>query len=155
MTYSEKLEHPLWQKRRAEIYARDNHTCQLCEDKETNLQVHHLRYVFGANPWESPDEDLITYCKHCHKIVEFLKKENMADFPIIKIIKYFSQLDPNDTILISAIVKLPDEERYSYLFFHWHPKTKTISFDLSLPASVIKSLFSENQKIIESNKSNG
>jgi hypothetical protein len=30
------------------------------------LHVHHTYYFFGRNPWEYPDEALITLCSHCH-----------------------------------------------------------------------------------------
>jgi hypothetical protein len=31
------------------------------------LQVHHKAYREGKNPWESPDDELITLCSSCHK----------------------------------------------------------------------------------------
>lgn len=71
-TYGEKLKHPKWQMRRLEILKRDNATCVLCGDTETELQVHHKEY-FG-NPWEAKDESLITLCKHCHCAIEELKR---------------------------------------------------------------------------------
>lgn len=67
MTYSEKLESPLWQKKRLEIMNRDNWTCQHCGTKTTQLQIHHLDYWKGLDPWEYPADMLITVCKDCHK----------------------------------------------------------------------------------------
>lgn len=70
-TYLEKLKSPKWQKKRLEILQRDNFTCQLCSDTETELQVHHLKYT--GEPYEAPNNDLQTLCKHCHELIEHLK----------------------------------------------------------------------------------
>lgn len=65
--YGERLRHPLWQRRRHEIMARDNYTCQLCMDTETELHVHHKKYITGLDPWEYEDQYLITLCSNCHR----------------------------------------------------------------------------------------
>lgn len=65
MEYSEKLKDPRWQKRRLEIMERDLFACQLCTDTETELQIHHKKYT--GEPWDAPNEDLVTLCAHCHK----------------------------------------------------------------------------------------
>lgn len=66
MTYSEKLKHPLWQKKRLEIMQRDNWACRKCGANEITLNVHHLKYS-GGNPWETPNESLLTLCEQCHE----------------------------------------------------------------------------------------
>lgn len=78
--YGRLLKNPKWQRKRLEILNRDDFTCKLCGDKETELHIHHIEYSFGANPWEYENDKLITYCKHCHAIVEDLKgsPEEMA-----------------------------------------------------------------------------
>jgi hypothetical protein len=75
MNYSEQLKSPKWQKKRLEIMQRDNFTCQLCGDKETTLNVHHIVYINNKKCWEYKNKDLITLCEHCHKEVEILKKD--------------------------------------------------------------------------------
>jgi hypothetical protein len=72
-TYSEKLRDPRWQKKRLEILQRDNFTCLLCGDKETELHIHHEEYIRGRKPWEYENSKLKTLCKHCHFIVEHFK----------------------------------------------------------------------------------
>lgn len=67
MTYSEKLRHPLWQKKRLEILNRDNWTCNNCRATEKNLQVHHIKYSFGRNPWDYPNDNFKTLCHECHE----------------------------------------------------------------------------------------
>jgi hypothetical protein len=72
--YSELLRHPLWQRRRLEIFKRDNFACKKCTDTTSNLQVHHIYYKYDLLPWEYPDEALITICDLCHEKTEFMKK---------------------------------------------------------------------------------
>lgn len=64
--YSEKLLDPRWQRRRLQIMERDNWTCQQCYDTETTLNVHHIWYS-GRDPWDAPDEALVTLCRDCHE----------------------------------------------------------------------------------------
>lgn len=66
MTYSEKLQHPKWQKRRLEILNRDNWTCRICQSKDDQLHAHHGYYEKGLDPWDYPDESLWTLCDKCH-----------------------------------------------------------------------------------------
>lgn len=71
MTYSDKLKNPKWQRKRLEILSRDKFTCSHCYTGENDgipLHVHHLIYLPGKNPWEVPDDCLITLCERCHKI---------------------------------------------------------------------------------------
>ena len=76
ISYSEKLKHPLWQKKRLEIMQRDGFKCTLCGDNDTTLAVHHLAYE--NNPWEVDNSKLITVCKHCHIVLE--KYKELTDY---------------------------------------------------------------------------
>jgi hypothetical protein len=64
-TYSEKLRDPRWQKKRLEIMKRDLFGCVNCGDEKSTLNVHHIAY--HENPWDTPDNLLITLCETCHK----------------------------------------------------------------------------------------
>ena len=66
MSYSEKLKDPRWQKKRLEIFTRDDWTCVICGDKTTNLQVHHCVYR-KLDPWDYPDFLYQTLCANCHQ----------------------------------------------------------------------------------------
>ena len=67
MTYAEKLRHPLWQKKRLEIFNRDGWKCRFCETEIKNLQVHHV--IYGKRePWDYPDYLYQTLCEDCHAI---------------------------------------------------------------------------------------
>jgi hypothetical protein len=73
-TYAEKLLDPKWQKKRLKVMERDDFACCLCKDKDATLNVHHSYYLKGNEPWDYPDESLVTVCAPCHKKVEKLKK---------------------------------------------------------------------------------
>lgn len=79
MKYSEKLKHPKWQKKRLEILNRDNFTCCLCGDNETELHIHHLKYI-GNNPCDTPNNYLETLCKHCHWLKTFCDIKDYGTF---------------------------------------------------------------------------
>lgn len=65
MTYAEKLKDPRWQKKRLEIMQRDNFACLNCCSKDKTLNVHHVIYVKGLDPWDYGDS-LLTLCEECH-----------------------------------------------------------------------------------------
>jgi hypothetical protein len=64
--YTTKLRDPRWKSKRKEILDRDGHECVDCQER-THLEVHHLWYEHGKEPWECPDEALIVLCDICHK----------------------------------------------------------------------------------------
>lgn len=70
-SYSDKLSDPRWQRKRLEIYQRDNFTCTLCADMRTTLAVHHEEYK--GEPWNISNDKLHTVCAHCHDVIHHLK----------------------------------------------------------------------------------
>ena len=73
--YAAKLKDPRWQKKRLTIFERDDWTCQNCFDTESTLAVHHRIYLPNIEPWDYPDELLITYCEDCHE-------QEKIDYPL-------------------------------------------------------------------------
>lgn len=70
MTYIEKLRDVRWQKKRLKIFERDDWVCAFCRNGWTfseygPLDVHHLKYIRGLEPWDYDDKYLITLC-HVH-----------------------------------------------------------------------------------------
>lgn len=72
-SYNELLFRQEWKDKRQQILIRDNYTCQFCGNTDkSKLHVHHRQYHFierldtFCNPWEYPDECLITICTNCH-----------------------------------------------------------------------------------------
>jgi len=68
LTYFDKLKDPRWQRKRLEIFKRDDFSCQECGTKESTLHVHHLKYVKGKEPWEYEGDELSTLCEDCHRL---------------------------------------------------------------------------------------
>ncbi len=64
--YAEKLLDPRWQRKRLLIFERDGWYCHNCGTRDITLAVHHREYC-NCNPWEAPDDSLITLCKDCHQ----------------------------------------------------------------------------------------
>lgn len=70
VSYSEKLRDPKWQKMRLEVMQRDKFSCQVCNNTEKTLNVHHRFYRKGAAPWEYEPSALVTLCEDCHSAAE-------------------------------------------------------------------------------------
>lgn len=73
MTYLQLLKDPRWQKKRLLIFNRDGWACRKCNSSIRTLQVHHLWYKENTDPWDYPDEALITFCDVCHEKAELIK----------------------------------------------------------------------------------
>ncbi len=67
MNYKEQIKTPEWQRKRTEIFNRDNFQCQICFDRKTQLAVHHKFYTYGSLIYEYDNDNLITVCSTCHK----------------------------------------------------------------------------------------
>jgi len=98
--YLELLRHPFWQKRRLEVFQRDNFTCQKCTDTLSNLQVHHLYYKFDILPWDYPDDALLTLCDLCHAKAEFIKYLHRFVGIYLKMVDKFNVADVSEIIEI-------------------------------------------------------
>ena len=81
---------------------RDNFTCQFCGATDKTLHVHHLKY--NGAPWEADNQDLITLCEDCHKLLHRKKDVNREDLKYIEearvgikalklITEYFSEIE--------------------------------------------------------------
>lgn len=132
-TYSELLRHPKWQMKRLEILQRDNATCQLCGDTETELHIHHKEYIKGNKPWEYNNDVLITYCKICHSVVEYCK--SAQDWLIFKIMKFPKK---DDWFFISMYYYDLHEACYNMGLFKYDTSSQSIIPLLSLPEIEIK-----------------
>ena len=87
-SYSDLLKDPRWQKKRLEILERDEYKCRSCKAKDESydqigkyLNVHHVVYHAGLNPWEYEEEDLITLCDDCH---DFISHKIKACFLLVR-----------------------------------------------------------------------
>ena len=97
MSYSDKLLHPKWQKKKAEILQRDNYTCRSCGRKDITLHAHHIFYIPNTDPWDYKDENIITYCEICHN-TEHLIGNQLRD--------YLLQLISDNPLMIKMVAQL-------------------------------------------------
>lgn len=65
--YAEKLLDPRWQKLRLRVLERDGFTCRWCKAEDKTLNVHHLYYESGNEPWDYPLTAFLTLCRDCHQ----------------------------------------------------------------------------------------
>lgn len=72
MLYKDLLKNPQWQRKRLEVFQRDNFTCQCCNSTNKELHLHHLQYKKGSLPHDYDEEMLVTLCCDCH---DFAHKE--------------------------------------------------------------------------------
>lgn len=75
MDYKEKLKDRRWRDRRRQILVRDNYECQSCRHKYHSNDVHHIAYVKGWEPWDYPDEYLLTLCRSCHDNEHYIENK--------------------------------------------------------------------------------
>ena len=78
-TYSDLLHTTEWRDKREKILKRDNYRCVYCGRRHAKLHVHHKYYSAYPNgvlvdPWNYPDDALITLCAYCHQRVHTRKK---------------------------------------------------------------------------------
>ncbi len=71
MSYQEKLIDPRWQKKRLMVFDRDEWRCQICGDKNEQLECHHACGYDGSEPWDYPSANLQTRCHTCHSLEQF------------------------------------------------------------------------------------
>lgn len=69
MSYGDLLRRTEWYNKRDAIKKRDDNKCIYC-DCEDLLEVHHLYYYYEkTEPWNYPDDALITVCWQCHELI--------------------------------------------------------------------------------------
>lgn len=78
ISYSDLLNTEEWRNKRLKIIKRDNCRCIYCGNR-FHLHVHHKYYSAYPNgvlvdPWNYPDDALITLCSYCHQRVHARKK---------------------------------------------------------------------------------
>ena len=65
--YEQQLDDVRWKFKADNIRIRDKHECRLCGAKKVQLDVHHIRYIYGREAWDYDDGDLVTLCHKCHE----------------------------------------------------------------------------------------
>lgn len=98
--YKTLLQSNEWKEKRMIILKRDGFKCRFCDNKR-KLQVHHKIYIYGKNPWEYNDSQLITLCCSCHEKEHEIKKIKVKNKPkkkskMKRIDKLIKKLSPKD-----------------------------------------------------------
>lgn len=108
MSYQRKLQNPKWQRKRLLIMQRDKFRCVYCDSDEKELQVHHERYIPDREPWEYPDELLITLCHACHEKKHKPEPKTLSENPEVVslsvavtdfIVEFYNDKISNDELL--------------------------------------------------------
>lgn len=78
--YEQQLDDVRWKFKADNIRIRDKHECRLCGAKKVQLDVHHIRYIYGREAWDYDDGDLVTLCHKCHEeIHDWQDFENLVE----------------------------------------------------------------------------
>ena len=101
-SYYEKLKDPRWQQKRLEILERDEWKCQWCGSVTSELHVHHLVYRKGEEPWESPNQDLLTLCHSCHKTEAPQRQDAILD--VVTAILRAPSASPKQILLLAEYI---------------------------------------------------
>lgn len=135
-TYAEKLRDPRWQRKRLEIMSRDNFACCNCKDETITLNVHHIKYIQGRDPWDYDADNFETLCEECHKArhdksedveIELFRMAILSSVRSRKFVGYLAVL----ARMYQWMEKKQndwdsDEGNEAWNNFHgWLPKTKT------------------------------
>jgi 5-methylcytosine-specific restriction endonuclease McrA len=101
--YAQKLRDPRWQKKRLQIMERDGFACVDCRSKKTTLNVHHCYYYPRGEPWETPDDCLVTVCEDCHmrreeteQVIKITLARKLAKTPEPKLRALVERLGPKE-----------------------------------------------------------
>ena len=96
--YSQELQNTHWKLKADNIRIRDKYKCRLCNATGIQLDVHHLRYIEGREPWEYDDGDLVTLCHKCHE-----KLHDEINFYQLKEWDYFYHKDFDGVGIVSRM----------------------------------------------------
>lgn len=122
--YLELLKDPRWQKKRLEIFALDHWQCRACFSKTGTLNVHHLFYISGNNPWEYENDALITLCERCHERAKGINwKQAFLDLnlPESELLELAMQLHflKKKWTLLTADIQEKFKTRFMHLSMHY------------------------------------
>lgn len=121
--YYEKLKDPRWQKKRLEVFQRDNWACKCCGSEDRPLHVHHLFYFKDKEPWEIHNGFLITLCEDCHKSEKLddedigLKDGIIEDIGLLLNTIWKSISNNGDLVEIARAIAFKDKSYLNELLF--------------------------------------
>lgn len=111
--YAQKLKDPRWQKKRLEIFQRDDFMCWNCRGKDKTLHVHHKCYLPKLDPWEYDARYLITLCEECHEQIKSLENKIRK-----AIVRAYGVVSPDFEKMIIVSILYHDKELFEELFWN-------------------------------------
>jgi len=127
--YIEKLKDPRWQKLRLQVFERDGWACMVCGSDRETLNVHHLYYESGNEPWEYPLEALLTLCQDCHQSMTDL--QNNEEQGLLRLLRQKGYLGQDVADLASLIYHLPTPDHIGLMM-------SSIQHHLTQPGAIAK-----------------
>jgi 5-methylcytosine-specific restriction endonuclease McrA len=106
MNYADKLKDPRWQRKRLEVMERAGWKCQLCDEKDHELHVHHPRYIRGRELWEY--DNLICLCSKCHDRHHGITARKPYTDPLWFIVQYDARHGNPDALALQLIIEHPN-----------------------------------------------
>lgn len=83
-----KYKHPKWQAKRLKVMEVAGFKCTHCGDKDSTLNVHHISYFKGRDPWEYDDDELVCLCEGCHESMHDMEDRLKEALHAYKVIHY-------------------------------------------------------------------
>ena len=96
------------------VLSRDNYTCQICGEKHTQLEVHHIR--FRKDGGSDRMDNLVTLCKDCHA------KVHTGELEFRKKVKSFKHASHMNTMRKRLVQSLKNEFRNVFETFGYLTK---------------------------------
>lgn len=114
--YQKKLNDTRWYEFRRLVFRKHGEYCRTCGPEDCNhpLQVHHKKYIRGAEPWEYDMDDVQVLCSRCHEeihecetrwrnLIRSLPSWSMLE--LTSLVEELEQLEEGDVQQIAAYAK--------------------------------------------------
>jgi len=88
--------------------------CELCDDKDNMLHVHHKAYKKGAMAWEYENSNFMCLCKECHDIAH--KEKNLLN-------EVIDSINPSKYMEAATLLHAFFNENHNDSFYSFAPFT--------------------------------
>ena len=147
MTFKQQYDHPLWQKKRLEIFQRDNWKCLHCGSANKQLQVHHLSYVWNKKVWDYDNSNFETLCCDCHETETKRIKLSKAMAKYANNKKYPESLKKQfEEKKANALVFLADPHNNIWTWAKIHLEMEVKAFDINAVAKYFSNVLKRAEK---------
>jgi hypothetical protein len=130
-----------WNRRRHEVYERDNYTCQNCGIRggdDTDIEIHAHHIVPKANGGTHSRSNLITLCKQCHDAVHgdmiaptAMASSNHEDSITIDSVRRWAEAIVNNPEETDFITSDPDRMQFEHCAMCNNPDSLVVASDFS------------------------